>query len=331
MKMKKSKKWLPLIAVSIAVLLAGCGGESASSESEQVVILSNGDEEAVNVMEETLNTAGYEGDYLIQSLGTSELGGKLLAEGKSIEADIVTMSSYFLESAEGQHDMFKDLSFESNSLQEYPAFYTPLLANTGSLFYNTALLEQKGLAVPTSIKDLAEPQYEGLVSIPNIMDSSTGWMLIQAIISEYGEEAGKEVMAGIIKNAGPHLESSGSGSIKKVQAGEVAVGFGLRHQAVAAKTAGAPIDFIDPTEGNFSTTESIAVIDKGEEQKELADKMAEVLVKEARAGLLEYYPVALYDGETVADENIASNQKVFPEPMTVELLEKHQTFFNSAK
>lgn len=265
--MRKNKKWFTLLSVAIVMILAGCGGEAASGDSNQVVILSNGDEEAVNVMEETLNDAGFEGDYLIQSLGTSELGGKLLAEGKSIEADIVTMSSYFLESAEKQHDMFKDLSFDTSSLEEYPNFYTPLLANTGSLFYNTSLLEQKGLEVPTSIKELAEPQYEGLVSIPNIMDSSTGWMLIQAIISEYGEETGKKVMAGIIKNAGPHLESSGSGSIKKVQAGEVAVGFGLRHQAVAAKTGGAPIDFIDPTEGNFSTTESIAVIDKGEGQK----------------------------------------------------------------
>lgn len=329
--MRKNKKWFTLLSVAIVMILAGCGGEAASGDSNQVVILSNGDEEAVNVMEETLNDAGFEGDYLIQSLGTSELGGKLLAEGKSIEADIVTMSSYFLESAEKQHDMFKGLSFDTSSLEEYPDFYTPLLANTGSLFYNTSLLEQKGLEVPTSIKELAEPQYEGLVSIPNIMDSSTGWMLIQAIISEYGEETGKNVMAGIIKNAGPHLESSGSGSIKKVQAGEVAVGFGLRHQAVAAKTEGAPIDFIDPTEGNFSTTESIAVIDKGEGQKELAEEMAEVLVKEAREGLIDYYPVALYDGETVADENIASNQKIFPEPMTVELLEKHQAFFNSAK
>ena len=39
----------------------------------------------------------------------------------------------------------------------------------------------------------------------------------------------------IIANTGPHLESSGSGPIKKVQAGEVAAGFGLRYQAVMAE------------------------------------------------------------------------------------------------
>lgn len=327
----KRMKWLTFLLIGLAILLAGCGGNAASGEGGQVVIYSNGDEEAIKAMEQSLNGAGYEGKYIIQSLGTSELGGKLMAEGSKIEADLVTMSSYFLESAQQQHSMFRDLGFQTHSLEEYPAFYSPVLANTGALFFNTAMIEQKGLEVPKSIKDLADPSYKGLVSIPNIMDSSTGWTLIQAIISEYGEDEGKEIMAGVIENAGPHLESSGSGSIKKVQAGEVAVGFGLRHQAVEVKKSGAPIDFIDPVEGNFSITESVAVIDKENEKTDLALEMAEVLLTDARKDLITYYPVPLYEGETVDEDNKASNNKTFREPLTVELLEKHQSFFNSAK
>ncbi len=45
------------------------------------------------------NVIGYKGEYMFQTFGTSELGGKLLAEGKNIEADLVTMSSFYLESA----------------------------------------------------------------------------------------------------------------------------------------------------------------------------------------------------------------------------------------
>ena len=41
---------------------------------------------------------------------------------------------------------------------------------------------------------------------------------------------------------------------------EVAVGFGLRQQAVADKAEGLPVDFVDPTEGNFSLTESVAAV-----------------------------------------------------------------------
>ena len=40
-------------------------------------------------MTNALNNNGYEGKYIIQSFGTSELGGKLLAESKNIEADLV--------------------------------------------------------------------------------------------------------------------------------------------------------------------------------------------------------------------------------------------------
>ncbi|MGK7377194.1 extracellular solute-binding protein [Planococcus sp. 1R117A] len=324
------KSWkkiiLSLAVLSLVFVLAAC-----NSGGEEVVISTNGDEEAVAAMENALNGAGYEGQYVLQSLGTSELGGKLIAEGDQIEADLVTMSSYFIESAQDQHSMFKDLSFETTALEEYPSFYAPILSNTGSIFVNTEVLKENGLEMPTSIKDLTKPEFEGLVSIPNIVDSSTGWLLIQAIIAEYGETEGKAILQDLIANVGPHLESSGSGPIKKVQAGEVAAGFGLRHQAVQAKESGAPIDYVDPIEGNFSLTESIAVVDKEGEKTDLAMKMAETIVNDAREELLKHYPGVLYEGETVDPANEPAHSKKFDQPLTVELLEQHQEFFNSAK
>lgn len=322
------KVMLSVGALGLVTVLGACSG---GSNTDEVVIYSNGDEEAVVAMENALDGAGYEGQYLVQSLGTSELGGKLLAEGDQIEADLVTMSSYFVDSAQEQHSMFRDLSFETKALEEYPSYYTPILSITGAIFVNTEVLKENGLEMPTSIKDLTKPEYSGLVSIPNIVDSSTGWLLIQAVISEYGEVEGKTILHDLVANVGPHLESSGSGPIKKVQAGEVAVGFGLRHQAVQAKEEGAPIDFVDPIEGNFSLTESIAVVDKEDETSDLAMKMAEVIINDAREELLTHYPVALYEGETIDDVNKPAHAMKYEEPLTVELLEKHQDFFNSAK
>jgi ABC-type Fe3+ transport system substrate-binding protein len=329
--MRKGKSFmLSLLALCLLVFLGACSSNTDAG-GEQIVIQTNGDEEAVMAMEDALKNAGYEGKYVLQSLGTSELGGKLIAEGDQIEADLVTMSSYFLESAQAKHSMFKELTFTTGALEKTPNYYTPILALTGSIFVNTEVLNQKGLDMPASIKDLTAKEYEGLVSIPNIMDSSTGWLLVQAIISQYGEEEGKSILKDLIKNSGPHLESSGSGPIKKVLAGETAAGFGLRHQAVEAKESGAPIKYIDPTEGNFSLTESIAVVDKDNEKTMLAMEMAEVIMKDAREELIEYYPVALYEEEKVSDENVPAHSKSFEEPLTVELLKKHQDIFNSAK
>lgn len=315
--------------VSSAIVLAACGGTNADGK-DQVIIYSNADDEAIEVMEATLDKEGYEGKYIIQSFGTSELGGKMMAEGTDIEADVVTMASYFIESAQTAKAMFVDQSSDLKPLDGGSTYALPILGNVGSIFVNTDLLAQKGLSVPKTIKDLTKPEYKDLVSFPNILDSSTGWLLVQAIISEYGEQEGKQVLADLIKNAGPHIESSGSGPIKKVKTGEVAAGFGLRIQAIDAKNEGLPIDYIDPAEGNFTLTESIAVVDK-EGDDALALEMAKVIATEARTDLLTQYPVALYEVEQVETEHIPQYLKKWDTTLTVDLLEKHQTFFKEAQ
>jgi len=334
--MKKIVKNLSLCVLLLSLLIGvvGCASNTTNSgkSAQKVVIYTNADKEAVEAMQNSLNTAGYEGKYVLQTMGTSELGGKLMVEGDKIEANLVTMSSYFMDSAQQKHHMFVDLNFTTNALAKYPAYYAPILANTGAIFVNTQVIKEKNLPMPTSIKDLTRDEYKGLVSIPNIMNSSTAWLLMQAIISQYGEVEGKVVLHKLIENCGPHIEASGSGPIKKVRVGEVAAGFGLRHQAVADKAAGKLIDYIDPIEGNYSLTESIAVVNKADAATtQLAMEMAKVIITKARPELIKNYPVALYQGETVTDLNKPSNPKLFALPLTVELLEKHQEFFKGAK
>ena len=315
------------MALSLCAGLTGCG----SAEADTVIIYSNADDEAVESMKKTLDANGYEGKYTFQSFGTSELGGKLLAVGADIEADVVTMSSYYIESAQAQSDMFLDLTFAVNTTDSYPAYYAPFLANQGALILNTEVLAEAGLDTPASIADLADPQYAGYISVVDIQGSSTAWLMIQALVSEYGEDGAKEVLTGIYKNAGAHLEQSGSGPIKKVRAGEVAIGFGLRHQAVADKADGLTVDFVDPTEGNFTLTESLAVVNKGEKTNPIAMEMVQCILEKGRADLMTYYPVPLYEGETADASAISANSKVFPEALTVELLEQHRALSESCK
>lgn len=324
------KKLLTLLLAAIlgVTCLVGCGNKS---EEEQVIIYSNADDEAVEAMKLTLDANGYEGKYVFQSFGTSELGGKMLAEGRDIEADIITMSSYYIDSAQAKYEMFQELSFDVNTTEEYPSFYAPFLANQGAILVNTEVLAENNLKTPESVKDLADPQYAGMISVVDIQGSSTAWLMIQSLISEYGEEGTKEILTAIYENAGAHIEQSGSGPIKKVRAGEVAIGFGLRHQAIADKAEGLPIDYVDPTEGNFTLTESLAVVDKDNETKALAMEMVQCILENGRTELMKYYPVPLYEGEKADADAISGNSKVFPEALTVELLEKHRTLSESCK
>lgn len=317
--MKKIRLFAALFAC--VAMLSGCSKKNPSEK--QVIIYSNADDEAVVSVKKALDENGFAGKYIFQSFGTSELGGKLFAEGSDIEADLITMSSFYIESAQKMNNMFKDLAFETNSTDTYPAFYTPLLAIQGAVIVNTKLLKENKIPYPKSIKDLGNPEYKNLVSVVDPMGSTTAWLMVQALVSEYGEDGAKQALSAIYKNAGPHLELSGSGPIKKIRSGEVAAGFGLRHQAVRDKKAGLPVDFVDPVEGNFALTESVAVINK-KKYNPTAMEMAECIIKKARAGIIKDYPVALYKGETVDSENQAANSKVFPETLTTELLKKHQ-------
>lgn len=348
--MKKNRiVTLGLVLAMTAGLLAGCGesGSTASQGSEsqsvqntetentgsedQVIIYSNADDEAITAMTNALDGNGYEGKYIFETFGTSELGGKLLAEGTNLEADMVTMSTFYLKSAQDKNNMFLPLTFDVNTLEEVPDYTAPITSQEGAIIVNTELLEENNLPMPTCLKDLADPVYEGFLAVTDVQSSSTAWLLLQALISEYGEDGAQEVLHDIYVNAGDHIESSGSAPLKLCEAGEVAVGFGLRHQAVAAKAEGLPIDYVDPTEGNFSLTESVAVLDKGDKTNSLAMEMAQCIIDNGREELLANYPNPLYEGESADNENKSAYPKTFGEELTFELYEHHQEISEAAK
>ena len=67
----------------LAAGIAGCGGSEGGKDAaavKQTVIYTNSDEEAQTAMKNALDKNGFEGKYIMQSFGTSELGGKLAAE-----------------------------------------------------------------------------------------------------------------------------------------------------------------------------------------------------------------------------------------------------------
>lgn len=218
------KKLLALgLSLTMATaLLAGCGstndtsadagsaGESGDTSAEQVVIYSNADEEAITAMENALDSNGYEGQYVFQTFGTSELGGRLLAEGTNLEADMVTMSTFYLQSAQDQNNMFLPLTFAVNTLEEVPDYTAPITSQEGAIIVNTEMLAENNLPMPTCLKDLADPAYAGFVAVTDVQSSSTAWLLMQALVSEYGEEEAQNILHDIYVNAGDHVESSGS-------------------------------------------------------------------------------------------------------------------------
>ena len=80
MKKKMNIKRAAALTLAGTVALTGLGftGCSATGGGDELVIIySNADEEAITAMENALDSNGYEGQYMFQTFGTSELGGSL--------------------------------------------------------------------------------------------------------------------------------------------------------------------------------------------------------------------------------------------------------------
>ena len=78
-------------------------------------------------------------------------------------------------------------------------------------------------------------------------------------------------------------------------------------------------------------TESVAVIDKGENTNPLAMEMAECIIKKGRSEIIKYYPNPIYEGETANAENQSAYPKKFNQSLTVELLEQHKNLSEECK
>ena len=90
-------------------------------------------------------------------------------------------------------------------------------------------------------------------------------------------------------------------------------------------------DYVDPKEGNFTLTESVAVLDKGkDDNSKLAMKMAECIIKKGRSKLIKNYPVPIYKGEKEDKEQKSGNPKTYKEKLTLDLLKQHQQLSENA-
>jgi iron(III) transport system substrate-binding protein len=330
--MKISTKLIASTAIALTIFgLTGCSNSTSSNGKQPLVIYTNGDAEAIEVMKSTLDNNGFKNEYKLQEFGSSDLNAKVAAEGENISADLVTLSSFYIDSIQKNSQTFAEWNTPQNSINKQEAFQSPILALEGAIIINTDALKQADLPKPKSIKDLANPIYKDHLSFPDLNGSTTGWLMVQALIQQYGEKEAQTILTGMIKNAGSLTTQSGSAPLQNVEAGQVAVAFGLRAQA-ERDIEKMPIEVVDPLEGNFVLTESIAVV-KHKDMNPQAEKAAEVLATKSRVDMIQQYPVKLFNGEQLPEGKSTSTEQIkfFKEPLTTDLLKEHIKLFDKAK
>lgn len=243
MTMKKILSLLLALVLCVGGMtaLAGCG------DSGNKVVIYSSDEDYINeYFLERLKAQFPDYKISIEYLSTGKNAAKLQNEGKNTPCDIVWgLEVGYLDK---MTDLLADISSYSKDhyledMQMGGDKYLVAHRYSGCMVVNTKVLKDKGLATPTSYKDLLDPQYKGLVSMPDPSSSGTGYIFLKSMVNKWGEDAAFSYFQSLKSNI-KDFTSSGSGPINDLLLGEVVVALGMTSQAVLQKNAGQPLEII---------------------------------------------------------------------------------------
>lgn len=252
-------------AVAVALSAALCMGTFAGCSSKKTITIYSSAEDYRNEhARQMLNDKFPEYDIDLVDISTGDLAAKIAAEGKDSDADIILeLETTYLEKVSDSLAELTDVDFSVFEDVYVPEShkYTPWVLMSGSIIVNPKLLEEKGLAKPTSYDDLLKPEYKGLISMPNPKSSGTGYIFLLNMVNERGEEAAFEYFDKLSENmSGQGFTTSGSGPVNGLLQGEAAIGLGMTFQAATEITNGAEFEILFFEEGAPYTTYSSAVI-----------------------------------------------------------------------
>lgn len=230
-----------ILALSVLAILTAC-----SPNKETVIIYSAMMDYRMEMWQEQLNKKFPNDTIVMQSLNTGAFTSRLQMEGKDTSADLfVGLESGNTEIVMHDHpDIFADLSSYDTSkylddvLQfvKHPNNYHIHSRDSGCIILNTKTLADNNLPEPGSYDDLLKPEYKGFLTMPNPKTSGVGYCFFNSMVAARGMDGALAYFEKFADNA-KEFTVSGSGPVKSVDRGEVAVGLGITFQAAKYVTA----------------------------------------------------------------------------------------------
>ncbi len=124
--------------------------------------------------------------------------------------------------------------------------YIPLYAGAIGFVVNEDALG--GRPLPLSWEDLTDPQYKGLIAMPDPNSSGTAYTIIATLVQIFGEDRAFEILEGLHANIAQYT-SSGSAPGQLAGRGEVAIAVQFMHDGVKFALQGFPLTVYAPSEG----------------------------------------------------------------------------------
>ena len=289
----------------LASTLFGCG-----QKRESVLIYTSSEDFKIENMTMRLSEKFPDYEITVEYIATGNHAAKLIAEGVNTECDITHDLDYGYLSQLDAAGVLADLSSYDKSVYVDDVNLSPNyiieLRNSGAIILNTQVLQEKGLDEPTCYEDLLDPAYKGLISMPNPKASGTGYMFLKSLVNAWGEEKAFAYFDQLTPNILQYT-SSGSGPVKALIQGEVAIGLGMTAQAVTEINSGTPLKIIGFEEGLPYTLYGQAII-KGKEQRPAVKEVFDYLVNEYNYENNElFFPEKIYKDKDYSVVNYPQN------------------------
>lgn len=292
--MKKGIALLVLLTVVFAFL-----ADSGSKES--VVVCCSSEQFRNDALQEQLNERFPDKNIIVMYMSTGKAAAKVYAEGEGTEIDIlVGLETGYLNKIS---DSLGDISGLSNipymdgvKPADNGNKWVTWERQAGAIIVNTDILNKYGLEIPTCYQDLLKPEYEGLVAMPDPKSSGTGYFFYKSWVNTMGTEKALEFVDKLHGNLKQFTES-GSGPIKLLKQGEIAIGLALTFQAVGEINDGQPFEIIYPETGSPYSLTGTALL-KGHEEKEGVREVYDFIINE----------FLIYDKENFSPEGIYEGQ-----------------------
>lgn len=253
-------KKILVVLIACAILLVGV---TTAKNDNAIIVYTSMEQFRNDALQEQLNEKFPELNIYVMYVSTAKAAAKISLEGKNSDADIVVgldnaymtkIKEYMADVSEHSHLEYQDDMIVSSGK------YLIWERQAGSIIVNKTILERENLPMPETYEDLLNPIYKNYIAMPDPKSSGTGFFFFKNLVNTFGEDEAFDYIDKLAVNVKQFTES-GSGPVKLLIQGEVAIGLGLTFQAVNELNNGNDFEIIEPEFGSPYSLTSTSMLE----------------------------------------------------------------------
>ena len=282
---------------------------STSRNQNTIIIYSSMEQFRNDELQAQLNERFPDKNVYVMYNSTAKSAARISVEGENTDADIVVglESSYFekIKDHFENNEPYSTIPYLDDCIVSHHQYVT-WERSGGSFIVNTKVLEEKGLDMPMTYEDLLKPEYKGLIAMPDPKSSSTGYFYYLSLVNALGEDEALAYFDQLANNIKSFTES-GSGPVKLLIQGEVAIAMGMTFQGITEMNNGHPFVLVEPDLGSPYTMSGTGLVKGRADNPDIVEVYQFIINEFIRYDKENFNPGLVYEGQECKLENYPQN------------------------